>query len=310
MLELPDAWTWDFWVADTATGYHLFFLFASRALHDETRRHRRASIGHAFSTDLSHWHRLPDALVRSDPPAFDDVATWTGSIVQGDDGLWNLFYTGVEDHPVAMTQRISVATSTDLMTWTKSKRVLAAADPHWYETAPISGGEHFRDPWVMRGADGRWHMLITAHGRDALRLDDGVIGYATSDDLVDWRVRAPLSTPGHGFGQLEVMSVVELDGEPLLLFSCLADELSPARLEQSSTGGIWFAPAGGVAGPFDLAAALPLTDSSRYAGRAVRDRTGTWQLLAFENDVKGTFVGRLADPVPLAPLITTARSLA
>jgi beta-fructofuranosidase len=40
MLRLPGAWVWDFWLADDGDRYHLFFLFASRALQDERRRHR------------------------------------------------------------------------------------------------------------------------------------------------------------------------------------------------------------------------------------------------------------------------------
>ena len=78
MLELPDSWTWDFWLADTGAEYHLFFLRASRALLDPDRRHYRASVGHAVSTDLVNWDLLPDALVPSDSPAWDDLATWTG----------------------------------------------------------------------------------------------------------------------------------------------------------------------------------------------------------------------------------------
>src|SRR5439155_2266683 len=81
MLELPDSWTWDFWLADTGAEYHLFFLRASRALLDPDRRHYRASVGHAVSTDLVNWDLLPDALVPSDSPAWDDLATWTGSVV-------------------------------------------------------------------------------------------------------------------------------------------------------------------------------------------------------------------------------------
>jgi beta-fructofuranosidase len=79
VFDLPDSWVWDFWFADDGDRYHLFFLYASRALHDPERRHLRASIGHAVSDDLVSWTRVADALVRSDAPAFDDVATWTGS---------------------------------------------------------------------------------------------------------------------------------------------------------------------------------------------------------------------------------------
>ena len=55
MLRLPDDWVWDSWVADDGETYHLYFLKAPRALEDPSRRHARAVIGHATSTDLVDW---------------------------------------------------------------------------------------------------------------------------------------------------------------------------------------------------------------------------------------------------------------
>ena len=120
MFTLPESWVWDFWLADDGDQYHLFFLYASRALHEPDRRHYRASIGHAVSSDLQDWTRVTDALVRSDAPAFDDLATWTGSVVRHPDGTWFLFYTGSTLTPAGNRQTIGYATSDDLMTWTKS----------------------------------------------------------------------------------------------------------------------------------------------------------------------------------------------
>lgn len=82
MFRLPDSWVWDSWLVDDGRQYHLFFLYASRALHHPDARHHRASVGHATSDDLRSWERIAGALVRSDAPAFDDLATWTGSIVR------------------------------------------------------------------------------------------------------------------------------------------------------------------------------------------------------------------------------------
>ena len=166
MLRLPDAWTWDFWIADTGAEYHLLFLYASRALHEPDRRHVRASIGHAVSTDLTTWTRVADALVRGDAPAFDDVATWTGSVLRGPDGVWRMFYTGATRRAEALIQSIGVATSTDLVTWHKHPgNPVLTADPRWYERYGDSTwfDEAWRDPWVFPdpGGDG-WHMLITA----------------------------------------------------------------------------------------------------------------------------------------------------
>ena len=62
MFDLPEAWVWDFWIVDDGDRFHMFFLYASRALKNPDARHFRASIGHAVSTDLTDWTRVTDAL--------------------------------------------------------------------------------------------------------------------------------------------------------------------------------------------------------------------------------------------------------
>ena len=134
MLRLPGAWMWDFWLADDGDRYHLFFLFASRALQDERRRHRRAAIGHAVSDDLRPGSRWAMWLTASEAPAFDDLATWTGSVVRGPDGRWWLFYTGVTLVDDKIRQTIGAATSADLEAWRKDPASpLVTADDRWYE---------------------------------------------------------------------------------------------------------------------------------------------------------------------------------
>jgi beta-fructofuranosidase len=305
MFSLPDSWVWDFWFADDGDRFHLFFLYASRALKDPEARHYRASIGHAVSDDLTAWTRVEDALVRSDAPAFDDLATWTGSVVRGPDGLWRMFYTGATRAAdgVRNIQSIGLATSSDLVTWTKAQtRPILAADPRWYETlSPLWHDEAFRDPWVFAdpGGDG-WHMLITARARTGEPFGRGVVGHAVSSDLVRWQPQPPLSAPStDGFGQLEVMQTEVVDGRPVLIFSCLAEHASVAR--RGHSGGVWAAPAESLTGPFDIASAYPLTDASLYSGRLVRRREGDWAMLAFRLEgERSPFVGEITDPLPVA----------
>ena len=72
--------------------------------------------------------------VRSDAPAFDDLATWTGSVIRHPDGTWFMFYTGATLTPAGNVQRIGFATSEDLMTWRKNPdNPVLQADPRWYE---------------------------------------------------------------------------------------------------------------------------------------------------------------------------------
>ncbi|WP_404431392.1 family 43 glycosylhydrolase [Microbacterium lacus] len=305
MFDLPGSWVWDFWFADDGDQYHLFFLYASRALHDPDARHYRASIGHAISTDLVEWTQVADALVRSDAPAFDDLATWTGSVVRHPDGTWFMFYTGSSLAPNGKNvQRIGYATSSDAERWFKTgEPILEAAGP-WYETLDSGDwqDEAFRDPWVFADPEGNgWHMLITARAPHGPINGRGVIGHAWSADLREWELRPPLSVPTvHGFGQLEVTQVEVIDGRPVLIFSCLDEHAMESRRGQA--GGTWAVPAQSLTGPFDIDAAYPLTDESLYVGRLLQRRSdGQWLLFAFRHaDEHGAFLGGIIDPMPVA----------
>lgn len=313
MLVLPDDWLWDFWLADDGERYHFFFLKAPRSLGNPDLRHWNTSIGHAVSADLTAWTVLPDAIAPAIGPAFDDFTTWTGSAVRADDGTWLLFYTGTSRGDAILTQRIGVAMSPDLQTWTKrGTEPICVSDPRWYLQGvdPLGPDEAWRDPWVFRDPDGDgWHMLITARAKDGPADQRGVVGHARSRNLIDWEVGPPLSEPGRGFSHLEVFQIAEVEDRWVLVFSCLHAELSDERRARGETGGVWIVETPGPLGPFDPACALRLTDESLYAGRMIQRRDGAWVLLAFVNrDADGAFAGALSDPIPLDRALERARA--
>ncbi len=298
MLRLEDHWVWDSWHARDDDGlHHVFFLRASRALLDPNRRHHRASIGHAVSTDLRSWRLVADALVPADAPSWDDLATWTGSVVRGADGRWYLYYTGVSRAEQGLVQRIGLATSDDLMVWRRyGTRPLLEPDPQWYESLDLTHWyeQAWRDPWVYADpSGGGWHMLITARSNTGRADGRGVIGHARSADLITWTVQPPLSSPA-GFGHLEVPQVAVVGGQPLLLFCTNA--VAPDR---GTDDRIWFAEGPSVDGPWNVAAARSFPHPHLYAPRLVVDVDGSPALIGFVDDVDGSFAGELTDPIPV-----------
>ena len=307
-FRLADHWVWDSWLADDGRDYHLFFLRASRALRDPDRRHRRASIGHAVSADLENWTLLPDALVAADEPSWDDMATWTGSTVQGHDGRWHLFYTGVSRAEDGLRQRIGSAVSDDLISWERTGAGPLEADPRWYEK--LGEGtwpdEAWRDPFVFYDDDSRqWQMLVTARAATGDPDARGVVGHAVSDDLEHWTVRPPLTAPA-GFGEMEVVQSQVVDGTAVLIFSCLP-RLAPGIPFSETSTGTWIAPGAGRLGPWELERSSSFFVPGVYAAQLVRRRDGQWVVFGFQNGVDGSFVGEIASPVPLADLLTEGR---
>ena len=305
MLTLADSWVWDFWLADDGETFHVYFLHAPRSLGDPDLRHVNARIGHATSTDLTTWTQHPDALQPGAPGSVDDVATWTGSVVRDPSGGWRMFYTGLAHHGAGHVQRITSATSQDLITWQKDASFTLAPDGHWYAIgADVAAGDEtgdtWRDPWVFPDPTGHgWYMFITARAAAGPTGDDGVVGQAWSPDLLNWTLRPPLSAPGAGFQHLEVFQAEIVDGRAVLLFSCLPGQTTQSRRQRDGAAGTWALAADDLLGPFDTTAARPLTDNRFYSARLIRNRSGQWVLLAFLDEGPNGFVGALSDPMPV-----------
>ena len=168
--------------------YHVFYL-------------RNSEWAHIVSRDLVNWSELPNALKfdAADPAGPDAEACWTGSIVEKD-GIFHLFYTGKNMRDPAGDQKVMVATSSDLITWTKQPERTFYADGGIYWSKPVNGPidqvryhhQAFRDPAVFwNETAGEWWMLLHAV------LADGsapAMGLYASTDLLTWKPRQPLLT--------------------------------------------------------------------------------------------------------------------
>ena len=299
-FSLDDHWVWDFWVADTGDEFHLFYLHAPKSLGDPELRHRNARIGHATSTDLINWTDHGEVLAPGPEGSFDATATWTGSVVRGDDGLWRMCYTGaVFASPTSTVnvESIGVATSTDLHTWVKQEFVLCADAAHYEKLGDSAWPEEaWRDPWVFRDRlDGGWHMLITARAKGSGVRGGGVIGYAWSGDLERWSVRPPLSPPSAAFPHLEVLQVVDVQGKTVVVFCgsrTVGDGLHDAPAE-----GVWAVEAPGFPTSVPVDDARLIAPAPYYAGRIVHDRSGAPVLLAFIGSPSSDNLLGIADPI-------------
>jgi beta-fructofuranosidase len=302
MISIEGFWIWDSWYVLHEGRHHAFYLKAPRSLGNPDLRHANATIGHSFSADLVNWTQLPDAIAPGEEGSFDDLAIWTGSIVRRE-GLWHLFFTGVDRAGHTSVQRIGHASSPDLITWHRvDSSPVVSADNRWYSTAAEAPAfdEPWRDPWVFFDAsDGLWHMLVTARepaspGHEAA----GSVGHCTSPDLMNWEVCAPLSE-GSGFTQVEVIQVLEVSGEHVIVFCAAASDVLNPGVEAAT--GTYSAPADGPLGPFHFDRAEPIHAPGIYAGRIVETSDGQRVLLGFiDADVDGSgFAGSICDPVPL-----------
>jgi len=310
VLKLDKEWVWDSWYAHDGERWHGFVLKADRSLGDPELRHSNVSQGHAVSDDLTNWEYLGTSFRPAPPPAWDDAATWTGSVVRGPDGLWHLFYTGAGSAESGLYQRIGHATSVDLHHW---RRVgdglcldLAGPAADRYEAEHMVGHWHdraMRDPWVMKDPSGDgWLMYFTARVPDATEPNEGgAIGLATSPDLVDWTLQPPVYAGG--FGQLEVPQVFEVDGRWYCLFCTAAHHWSRARMAAAGVPpvtGNHYLMADDPRGPWQPAPGFfdGGEPCRRYAARILETEAGL-VIIGFDHDSPEGFEGYLRDPEPV-----------
>ena len=303
MLLINDKWIWDFWFAQNGDEYHIFYLQAPRSLELEHLRHHNVTVGHAVSTNLIDWNILQDALTSGANGAWDDLATWTGSIIKHNN-IWYMFYTGGNRDEKGLIQRIGLATSEDLINWEKHKsNPIIEADEKYYELLNFETwhDQAWRDPWVFK-YDGSFHVFITARVNYGSPDGRGVVAHAKSEDLIHWRVMPPVTEPGE-FSQMEVPQMIKIDNKYYLLFSTGAEHHSSERLKRTKTEA--------VAGTHYLVADNPLgtynftTDQflvgdnfgSLYGGKMIQTKSGEWKMIASNNRKEdNSFIGTITDP--------------
>jgi beta-fructofuranosidase len=305
-IALPDKWIWDSWYAYDGDVWHGFFLQADKALGDPELRHWNVSVGHATSADLKTWRHLGTCFRPAEAPAWDDFTTWTGSVVQGDDGLWHLFYTGTSRAEDGLKQRIGHATSRDLHDWQRvgDGLCLDLSGDRYEEYVPGGWPDRaMRDPWVMRDPAGDgWVMFFTARVPGVAEPNAaGAIGFATSPDLMRWTLQPPVFAGG--FGQMEVPQVLRLGGQWHCLFC--TDDVHWAEATAAAMGppvsGTHYLTADDPRGPWRIAPGPfldPVPASGRYAARILEAKAGP-VLLGFVRDGPDGFAGVVDDPAPV-----------
>ncbi len=321
-----DKYLWDFWFAWKEEELHAFYLQAEKAAcgYNAEARHHLASIGHAVLTPWG-WREAGGgpALEAAAGRAWDDLSIWTGCVVQPAAGApFHLFYTSRsrEDAPRwtpsewQRPQQVGLALSRDLRTWER-----AAAAPVLPNPGRMLGldGVAWRDPYLLRAADGAWDAFLCAR-LDPLNRENewagpdagGAIVRVRSASLTEWRVeRTQRLVASDEFYQMEVPQVFWRefpDGKRFYLLFCAQEKdcsrARRARRRECATGTYYMVsellPRDAAEIP-QMAGPARLLAQGLYAGKLLRPETDARPVFfGFPwADAAGHFVGGISDPL-------------
>ncbi|WP_415949230.1 glycosyl hydrolase family 32 [Streptomyces sp. KLOTTS4A1] len=180
-------------VQDERGTWHLFGITHAEPSDDEDEK----TFAHATAPALDGpWTKQPPALTAD--PGYGETHLWAPHVIRSG-STYYMFYAG--GGPDGSRHAISVATSTDLYSWTR------------HPGGPLfRDGAVARDPFVTRIGD-RWVMYYTA--TDNPRGGHHVVAYRTSTDLIHWSGRSVAFTStasGFGGGDTESPFVVYANG--------------------------------------------------------------------------------------------------
>ncbi len=164
--------------------------------------------GHATTTDFRRWETHEPCFYLN-PAGWDNGHVFAPNVIAAEGRYW-MFYTGCA---LDNTQRIGVAVSDDLFTWTRAcPTPVIRPEEYGWAFCPTTGGSACRDPHVMRLGD-EYRMYYTA----VTNAGRGCVGLAASRDLRHWEDRGPAFT-SRVLGHCESSNMQELDGQYLLFF--------------------------------------------------------------------------------------------
>jgi beta-fructofuranosidase len=270
--------------------YHLFHLVLPN--HD--------FIAHSISHDGIYWERVHNAVFIGHPGNWDDSMLWTVHVSRDphDSAQWRMFYTGLARRDRQLKQRIGLATSRDLLTWTKSPtrwRIPALqtidpasftdsasiaqaydpnspfpieATPEHYESSLDDGRKwvSWRDPFHFQYANKSW-LLCSARVHHGPLIRRGCVGLLEEVEPYRFADRPPIFHPGL-YDDIEVPNLIELDNHLYLIGSIRED--AKIRYWHSQS----------LHGPWESHYDNVLLPRGNYAARISRDAQG-WLIWNF-----------------------------
>jgi len=192
--------------------YHLFWMRHDPGAPYDSTEH---DFGHAVSTDLWNWTQL-DSVIPVRPGKWDNLHVWTPTIVKIG-GTFYMYYTGVTSVPFPWNsyQRIGVATSTDLLNWTRYDAPVWSGDmvPWAFSDSSSFAGCQFRDAYVMPDTTAPGRLLMYYVGTPSAARDQLIVGVAQATDPFTWSDVTPLwcTDTAHYWGWCESPHVIQHD---------------------------------------------------------------------------------------------------
>lgn len=199
--------------------FHLFHLVLPN--HD--------FIAHAVSKDGMTWKRVKNALFVGEPGEWDDDMLWTMHVTPDPDrsGSWRMFYTGLSRSEFGRVQRVGLARSDDLYTWTRSAHPSYPLEVggDWYESSVDEGRNwvSFRDPFFYHdSASGERLLLASARVNKGPVVRRGCVGLARETAPDDFAFEPPLYMPGI-YDDVEVPNLFRMEDRYYLIGSIRED---------------------------------------------------------------------------------------
>lgn len=236
----------DGWVGDTIPFAHdgKFYIYY---LHDERKGNTQDEYGYRTSWNLlitEDGVNIKDCKVVLPVGDYDDAdyACYTGSVIEGNDGQFHMFYTAQNNYNPKYhrdgkpLQYIAHAISTDLINWEKLPELTFGADERIYE--PFD----WRDPFVFYNEDEKcFDMLLAARLRGASEKNGGCVGLCRSYDLIHWEAKEPFYNP-ESYMTHECPDLFKLGNKWYLVYSTFSEKFVTHYRMSDKLSGPWTSP--------------------------------------------------------------------
>ena len=236
----------DGWVGDTIPFAHdgKFYIYY---LHDERKGNTQDEYGYRTSWNLlitEDGVNIKDCKVVLPVGEYDDAdyACYTGSVIEGNDGQFHMFYTAQNNYNPKYhrdgkpLQYVAHAISTDLINWEKLPELTFGADESIYE--PFD----WRDPFVFYNEEEKcFDMLLAARLRGASEKNGGCVGLCRSYDLLHWEAKEPFYNP-ESYMTHECPDLFKLGNKWYLVYSTFSEKFVTHYRMSDKLSGPWTSP--------------------------------------------------------------------